>query len=347
MKLKKTLALAVGAVLLVLGCVGVAYSWLAPTASGQAVCKTDGTWDITWTVVNNEDDSHGWPAHIFTAAVTPPATDPGLAGIVLSNAGGSVTKHSSVPGSYNGDINLTVVVVWYNNNDPKKGVADKRTGTAKVHVGGKCEAPTTTTTTAPPTTTTTVPSTTTTAPTTTSSSTTTTSTSTTSTTVKPTTTTSTSVPTTTTTAPSTTTTHPSTTTTVPSSTTTSTTQPVTTTSTSAPTTSTTSTTVASTTTSTTPVVVTSTTSPPESTTTTTVPPPTTSQAPPTTSVCEQVPPPYGCIGTPPSAPPPSSPVTPGTLVVTGSNSALLTIGGVLFVAAGLCLLVLSRKMEKE
>src|SRR5688500_3266772 len=192
---------AVFAVIALFG-VAVAIGWESAEIEvvGEPVCVVD-EYHITWKITNVEDHSSGVPAVIDYAAITPSdqATVPGgWIGSELENDGGSTTGTSIVDGDYDGSVTLTVRVNWY-----VGGVlADTRTSSATVNVGGDCYSPTTTTTEEETTTTTVVETTTTTeAPSTT-------------TTTKPPSTTTTVVETTTTTeAPSTTTTVPETTTT--------------------------------------------------------------------------------------------------------------------------------------
>lgn len=317
---KRRTLIILGAVLAVLGFVGIvgavtASAWPSPStsATGGACNGTTTPTPITWTVTNNESGNKLSPAHIVNVKVTPALATSQFAPLVLPNTGAATaTAVTTLPSGFSGDVKLTYTMTWVG-----KDGTDQRDGGAIVHVV-KCEAPTTTTTTTIPTTTTTTsaPTTTTTStvPTTTPTSTTSTTapattTSTTSTTVKPTTTTTTNAPTTTTTVPSTTTTRPSTTTTEQSTTTTT-----------APVVSTTSTTLV----------------PPVSTVVTTVPP--------TTNVCDEVPPPYGCSeGTTPTPPAPPATPLPRALAVTGTNSILAAIVGLLLITGGLLLVLRARQ----
>lgn len=328
----RRILLILGAVLAVLGFIGIAgavtaSAWPSPStsATGGACTGTTTPSPITWTVTNNESGNKLSPAHLVNVVVSPVLPTTQFTPLVLPNTGSATaTAVTTLPSGFSGDVKLTYTMTWVGQDG-----TDQRNGGATVHVV-KCEAPTTTTTS---TTTTTIPTTTTstsaptttttsTVPTTTTSTTTststtsttapTTTTSTTSTTVKPTTTTSTSAPTTTTTVPSTTTTRPSTTTTEQSTTTTT-----------APVDTTTSTTLV----------------PPVSTVVTTTPP--------TTNVCDETPPPYGCIATtqvPPAPPaPPAATPLPRTLAVTGTNSILAAIVGLLLITGGLLLVLRYRQ----
>lgn len=335
MEKKKTALFAGGAVVLLIGLllgISSAVAWPSPStsATGGACNGTTTPTPITWTVTNNESGNKLSPAHIVNVHVTPSFATSQFAPLVLPNTGvATATASTTLPDGFTGDVHLTYTMTWVG-----KDGTDQRDGGTTVHVS-KCEGPTTTTTS---TTSTTAPTTTTStsAPTTTTTSTvpTTTSTSTTSTS-----TTSTTAPTTTTSTTSTTLPTTTTSTTV-KPTTTSTSVPTTTTT--RPTTSSTSTTVVTVPSTTTTLPVTSTSSSVVDSTTTTTPPPVSSEVPPTTSVCDQTPPPYGCVGTTPAPPGPTNPPLPKSLVVTGADSGVLLVSGLICVAAGLVLLLMAR-----
>jgi LPXTG-motif cell wall-anchored protein len=63
-------------------------------------------------------------------------------------------------------------------------------------------------------------------------------------------------------------------------------------------------------------------------------------------VCDETPPPYGCIATtqvPPAPPAPAATPLPRTLAVTGTNSILAAIVGLLLITGGLLLVLRYRQ----
>lgn len=141
MKFIHKLMAAVAAACILVAAVGIALAvaWEAPDleATGQPVC-VDDEFHVTWKITNVEDHSTGVPAVIDYASITPSdrANVPGgWLGSELENDGGSISGTSIVDGDYSGPVTLTVRVKWYVSGH----VADERTSTVTVHVGGDCD----------------------------------------------------------------------------------------------------------------------------------------------------------------------------------------------------------------